>query len=172
MSIDLFVIAPFCESLISSPIPRQISMSAKPNISVRELQPTDNFEQFISLLGHLTTAPQLSHEEFLKIFKERQSQGVYTRVAVTDSGDIVGTTSVVIETKFFRGGASIGHIEDVVVHPDYRGCGVARKLMDSATEVAKEKKCYKLILDCKEDNVPVYDKMGFVVKEVQMRKDL
>eukprot|EP00744_Colponema_vietnamica_P002539 GILI01003965.1.p1 GENE.GILI01003965.1~~GILI01003965.1.p1 ORF type:complete len:150 (-),score=27.19 GILI01003965.1:83-532(-) len=149
-----------------------MSDAPKPNITVRELQASDSHEQFINLLSHLTTAPQLSSDEFLKIFKERQSQGVFTRVALTDSGDIVGTTSVVIETKFFRGGASIGHIEDVVVHPDFRGCGVARKLMDSCVEVAKEKKCYKLILDCKDDNIPLYTKMGFELKEFQMRKDL
>lgn len=30
--------------------------------------------------------------------------------------------------------------------------------------------CYKVILDCSEDNVPFYQKCGLVKKEVQMVK--
>lgn len=35
-------------------------------------------------------------------------------------------------------------------------------------EEAKRQKCYKIILDCAEYNVPFYAKSGFVQKEIQM----
>lgn len=147
--------------------------SNKPKFTVRELTSSDNHIELLELLSHLTSAPPLSHEDFLRILKIRQtSQAAFTRIAVTEDGQIIGSTSLVLETKFFRNGGTIGHVEDVVVHPDYRGIGVARCLMDSVTELAKENKCYKIILDCTEDKIPVYQKMGFNVKEIQMRLDI
>lgn len=36
--------------------------------------------------------------------------------------------------------------------------------------LAQELGCYKVILDCSEDNVPFYEKCGLTRKEVQMVK--
>jgi len=40
------------------------------------------------------------------------------------------------------------------------------------TDTAKEAGCYKIILDCSEDNAPFYEKCGLSRKEIQMVKYL
>ncbi len=42
------------------------------------------------------------------------------------------------------------------------------RLIAAATEFSKEAGCYKVILDCAEDNVEFYAKCGLTRKEVQM----
>ena len=41
-------------------------------------------------------------------------------------------------------------------------------LMRKLAEVSKDAGCYKVILDCSEDNVEFYEKCGFSRKGVQM----
>lgn len=43
-----------------------------------------------------------------------------------------------------------------------------RRLINAAVEHAREVGCYKVILDCAEDNVDFYAKCGLSRKEVQM----
>ena len=43
-----------------------------------------------------------------------------------------------------------------------------RRLIEHLVAVAKERGCYKIILDCSEENAAFYSKAGFRRKEVQM----
>jgi glucosamine-phosphate N-acetyltransferase len=38
--------------------------------------------------------------------------------------------------------------------------------------VARNEKCYKVILDCSQENIPFYEKSGFRKHEVSMRYDI
>ncbi|KAG2430433.1 hypothetical protein HXX76_009957 [Chlamydomonas incerta] len=75
---------------------------------------------------------------------------------------------MVVELKFIHGCSKVGHIEDVVVDPTYRGKRLGLKLVEALVEAARGDGCYKVILDCAEANVPFYEKAGLVRKEVQM----
>eukprot|EP00758_Cryptobia_borreli_P002324 Tbor_TRINITY_DN2945_c0_g1::TRINITY_DN2945_c0_g1_i2::g.1166::m.1166/K00621/GNPNAT1, GNA1; glucosamine-phosphate N-acetyltransferase len=152
-------------------------------ITTRELQETDNIGQFLELLSVLTIVSDLTTEQFKSIISERKKQGIITLIAlapksndVEDNGKnehvIVGTMSLVCERKFIRGGATVGHIEDVVVCPAFQGKGIASKMYNRLEAVARERGCYKLILDCVDDKVGFYQKLGFERKEIQMRKNL
>jgi len=44
-------------------------------------------------------------------------------------------------------------------------------LIDELVKVAQEQGCYKVILDCAENNVDFYGKCGLTRKEVQMVRD-
>jgi hypothetical protein len=46
----------------------------------------------------------------------------------------------------------------------FASCRVIEALM----EAAKDMGCYKVILDCSNDNVPFYSKCGLEKKEIQM----
>lgn len=48
--------------------------------------------------------------------------------------------------------------------------GIGQKIVEKLTELAKKKNCYKIILDCKETNIPFYEKIGFQQKGSQMSK--
>ena len=65
-------------------------------------------------------------------------------------------------------GGQCGHIEDVVTDAGARGGGLGRRMVEHLTGVARARGCYKVILDCSEDNEGFYTKCGFRRKEVQM----
>jgi ribosomal protein S18 acetylase RimI-like enzyme len=56
------------------------------------------------------------------------------------------------------------NIHDVIVLKKYRGKGVARNLMASVEEIAKERQCCRITLEVREDNViarRLYKSIGF-----------
>lgn len=52
------------------------------------------------------------------------------------------------------------------------GCLLACRLVEELVAVAAQQGCYKVILDCSEDNQAFYEKCGLTRKEVQMVKYL
>jgi ribosomal protein S18 acetylase RimI-like enzyme len=57
-----------------------------------------------------------------------------------------------------------GHIEDVIVDPEYRGRGVGSKLLSHIIQVAREKNLARLELNALNSNGParkMYEKLGF-----------
>ena len=63
----------------------------------------------------------------------------------------------------------MGHIEDVVVSKEYEGKGIGIKLVTSLLEKAKAMNCYKTILDCNDELIPFYERIGFKQEANQMR---
>ncbi len=86
---------------------------------------------------------------------------------------LVGTATLIIQLNLTHDGRPYGHIENVVTDKEYRGRGVGKGLMDFLIKEAKERGCYKLVLDCAKDKIPFYEKCGFDAKgSVEMRMDL
>ena len=71
-----------------------------------------------------------------------------------------------------RNGGRVGHIEDVATKKGYEGLGIGRALVGRSLRFAPQMKCYKVILDCSEKNVPFYKKIGFKKYGLSMRYDL
>jgi glucosamine-phosphate N-acetyltransferase len=86
----------------------------------------------------------------------------------TRSGRVVGTGTLFIERKIIHNFGCVGHVEDLVVDAAHRGQQLGSKLLGALVNAAKEKGCYKIILDCKEANVPFYQRHNFTPKERQM----
>ena len=57
------------------------------------------------------------------------------------------------------------------VKKDFEGQGIGMKLVLSLLDVAKERKCYKTILNCEDELVSFYEKIGFRQKTNEMRFD-
>ncbi|KAG5474554.1 hypothetical protein LSCM1_03341 [Leishmania martiniquensis] len=141
-------------------------------IVIRDLEKRD-LKGVLELLSHLTSAPELSQKELEEVHIRRELAGVRTRVAVCSTTQkIVGTASLIVEPKFTHGGKCVGHVEDVVTHPNCRGQGIGRDLLSSLVEVARTCNCYKVVLDCREDMVEYYSKAGFTKSENQMRLNI
>jgi GNAT superfamily N-acetyltransferase len=81
---------------------------------------------------------------------------------------IIGSGTILIESKIIRGCRLVGHIEDIVVKEKYRGNNISQTILDLLQEYAIKQNCYKVILDCKRSIKKVYEKNNFVEKDIQM----
>ena len=92
------------------------------------------------------------------------TQGTHIFIALNEESEkVIGTISVLIEHKFNRGWSRVAHLEDLAVHTDAQGKWVWKELIHTAIAYAKEKKCYKIILDADKDpaHVDYYKKFWF-----------
>ena len=82
--------------------------------------------------------------------------------------EIIGSITIFIEPKIIHNLSYVAHIEDVIVNSAYRSQGIGKILMNKAISIAKDFNCYKIILDCCQDNIEFYKKFNFNIKEIQM----
>jgi glucosamine-phosphate N-acetyltransferase len=104
--------------------------------------------QYIQLLSYLTSTYDLTLESFNSNIKEIFTMGLII-VCIERNVEgikLIGSGTIIIEPKIIHGGKSVGHIEDVVVHPLYRGKGVAQTILNMLVDYSRLK-CYKLILN-------------------------
>jgi len=142
-----------------------------PEIIIREIEEDDLEKGFLETLDFLRNASNLDKNKANEILKKiKQNPNHIIHVAM-DNKKIVGSTTLLIEQKFIHDGGLVGHIEDVVVRKDYEGKGIGIKLVTSLLERAKEKNCYKTILDCKDDVKQFYERIGFKHESNGMRYD-
>ena len=140
-------------------------------IEIREIEEGDLEKGFLETLDFLRNASDLDKNQAKEILKKiKQNSNHIIHVAIDDK-KIIGTTTLFIEQKFIHNGGLGGHIEDVVVRKDYEGRGIGIKLVTSMLERAKEKNCYKTILDCKDDVKKFYERIGFKHESNGMRYD-
>jgi glucosamine-phosphate N-acetyltransferase len=140
-------------------------------IIIREIEEDDLEKGFLETLDFLRNASNLDKNKANEILKKiKQNPNHIIHVAI-DNKKIVGSTTLLIEQKFIHDGGLVGHIEDVVVRKDYEGKGIGIKLVTSLLEHAKEKNCYKTILDCKDDVKQFYERIGFKRESNCMRYD-
>lgn len=140
-------------------------------IKIRKLQKKDIANGFLHSLDSLRKASDLSPKKAQAVFDKISSdpnEAIY--VAVIDS-KVVGAASIIIEQKFIHGGGKAGHIEDVVVAKEFQGRGIGQKVVRALLEHAQKHGCYKTILDCSDDLIPFYEKLGFKKYSNAMRFD-
>ena len=140
-------------------------------IEIREIEEDDLEKGFLETLDFLRNTSGLDKNKSREILKKiKQNPNHIIHVAIDDK-KIVGSTTLFIEQKFIHDGGFVGHIEDVVVRKDYEGRGIGIKLVTSMLDRAKEKNCYKTILDCKDDVKQFYKRIGFKHESNGMRYD-
>ncbi len=128
---------------------------------IRELRKEDLWNGFLTTLDSLRQASDIDQNKAEEIFEKINSNPDHVIVVAELDGKIVGTTTLLIETKFIHGGGLVGHIEDVVVDKNFQGQRIGEKIMTYLLEFAKNRGCYKTILDCTDDVKSFYEKLGF-----------
>jgi glucosamine-phosphate N-acetyltransferase len=140
-------------------------------IKIRELKKDDLWNGFLASLDSLRQASNIKKETALKIFdKINQNPDHIIAVAELD-GKIVGSATLLLESKFIHEGGVVGHIEDVVVNKSHQGEKIGEKIIKFLLEQAESKGCYKTILDCIDDVKPFYEKLGFKQNANALRFD-
>ena len=155
---------------------------------LRRLERGDFSKSYLDLLSQLTTVDRTMsvaelQRHFDELFHLEPRVGLLSCLAPkgklsspysifviedTSKSEIVATATMFVEKKFIRGCASCGHIEDVVVDGGYRGKQLGKRVIERCIEEAKMRGCYKVILDCSEENAAFYAKCGLERKEIQM----
>ena len=127
--------------------------------------------KYIKLLTFLTETNDLQLYDFIKQLKKINDMGkivVGIFGNLFNSFEIVGTGTLIFEPKIIHNSCSVAHIEDIVVHPDFRNKGIAKHIIDTFKTLSKNNNCYKIILNCKDEYIAIYEKFGFVKKNNEM----
>jgi len=128
---------------------------------IRELRKEDLWNGFLTTLDSLRQASDINKNKADEIFEKINLNPDHIVAVAELDGKIVGSTTLLIEPKFIHKGGLVGHIEDVVVDKKFQGQKIGEKIMKYLLEFAKNRGCYKTILDCTDDVKPFYEKLGF-----------
>ena len=139
------------------------------DIKIREIIETDIENGFLETLDSLRKTSDLDKKIGKDILKKIISNPDHIIHVAEENGKIIGSTTLFIEQKFIHNGGRVGHIEDVVVSKEYEGRGIGIKLVNSLLEKARVMNCYKTILDCQDELIPFYERIGFKQESNQMR---
>ena len=138
---------------------------------IRELRKEDLWNGFLITLDSLRQASDIDKNKADEIFEKINSNPDHIVAVAELDGKIVGSTTLLIEPKFIHKGGLVGHIEDVVVDKKFQGQKIGEKIMKYLLEFAKNRGCYKTILDCTDDVKPFYEKLGFKNIASELRFD-
>jgi ribosomal protein S18 acetylase RimI-like enzyme len=75
------------------------------------------------------------------------------------SGKLVGFCRLLTDFVFR------GTLYDVIAHPQHRGVGMGRAIMEALHAHPRVRRIEKLALDCKPDKVSLYQKWGWAVQD-------
>jgi len=137
------------------------------NYTIREIEENDiENGGLLEVLENLASVGGLSKAAAKTILKEIKSNPLHRIfVAVLERGRnqglIIGTTTLLVEPKFIFGGGRVAHIEDVAVRAGWQRKGIGLKLVSYATEQAAIMRCVRTVLDCSDENIPFYEKIGY-----------
>lgn len=126
-----------------------------------------HYEDALKVLAQLTSVGDVSADQFNE-FIALQGDGYILRAIEDHNGRLVGIATLLLERKLIHGASKVGHIEDVAVDASQRGKGLGKVLISHLIEIAASKGCYKVILDCSEENVGFYQHCGMTRCGVEM----
>lgn len=109
----------------------------------------------------------LFHEDF-NDFLDNVLGETHQIIVLEIEDKLIGTGTLFIENKMSYGGCSMGHIENILIDENFRGKGYGEKIVNELLNIAKEKKCYRVDLNCNSELENFYKKMNFNQKHICM----
>jgi len=135
-------------------------------IRIESLNINNYNTSYLNLLKQLSNSNIDYNSEKSNLFLENLNDKHIIKILINETNIIIGSITIIKERKIIHNYNIAAHIEDVVIHEDYRGKGLGKKLINIAKYECSE--CYKIILNCTEEMVYFYEKNGFQKKNVQM----
>ena len=137
----------------------------------RLINKNDYNKGYLNLLQKFANfSPNITETEFNQYLDNNSK---YTKIIVIEdvkTQTIIGAGTLFIINKLHNNINMMGFIQDVVISEKYRGKGLGKKVVDKLYEVAKENRCYKVILNCNPDVENFYTKLGFTKKGFEFDK--
>lgn len=137
---------------------------------------SEDLPNLLSLLHQLSPPSEQDKvsQESLKQILLKMIQDENHHIHVLEENDsIIATGTLLIRLNLSHGGKSAAHIENVVVDKKHRKKGIGKIMINHLIKKAKNLGCYKVILNCKKENIPFYTNCNLKeTGEVEMRLDL
>ena len=108
--------------------------------------------------------------DYKKAWSDFSSNSSSNSIVAILKKKVVAYGSIVIENKI-RGQVA-GHIEDIVVDTEVRGKMLGLRLVKKLIEIGESKNCYRITLFCDKKLVSFYERSGFKVNNIMMKKFL
>lgn len=108
---------------------------------------------------------------FTKRFLEIQKLQPYFQIWLMidkETDYLIGCGTIILEPKFIHELSSVAHIEDLCIDKHFQMLGYGRILLNYLQSIAVKEKCYKIILNCSDKNIPFYERCGFNSVNVEM----
>jgi len=129
---------------------------------IRLLEQKDYFKYYILINEFRQT--EFSYNNFCNFINEKNIQ-VWI---IEDKDEIVGTATLLFEQKLIHNFGIVAHIEDVVISKNFRRQNYGKILIEYLIKKAKEKTCYKIILNCDSKIEDFYNKCNFNQNGIHM----
>jgi len=126
-----------------------------------------DYKEYIKLLKQLTKVGDISEKDFKKQLEIMRKSNIEIYILEEKSlnvnnKNIIGAGTLFIEPKIIHNCSFVGHIEDIVIDKNKRKNGHGKKIISFLRNRAiKIKNCYKVILNCSQENMEFYEKCGF-----------
>ena len=138
-------------------------------MNIRKAKASDAEALKILYFEHLTRFPPPEEKDMAllmsKLSKFEKDENMYLLVLETNDTVVASVQMAIIES-LTHNVSPFAIVENVVTHADYRNRGYASALLAKATEIAKEKGCYKMSLETgsnKESTLNFYRNNGFEI---------
>lgn len=138
-------------------------------MNIRKAKASDAEALKVLYFEHLTRFPPQEEQDMSlwmsKLRKFEKDDNMYLLVLEADNKVVASVQMAIIES-LTHNVSPFAIVENVVTHADYRNRGYASALLARATEIAKEKGCYKLSLETgsnKESTLNFYRNNGFEI---------
>ena len=133
-------------------------------MNIRKLNEND-YEQYKIIINEFRET-NFTNQEFIDtLHKININSNIWI---IEINNEIVSTGTIIYEHKFIHNISKIAHIEDICTLEKYRKCGYSSKLIKHLLNEAKNEKCYKVTLYCKEELENFYKKYNFEQNGIQM----
>jgi GNAT superfamily N-acetyltransferase len=134
-------------------------------MKIRRIEDND-LEKLLPLYMHLHEADvKVSEEKLRGVWRTiLLNRDLFIYLVAEENENIVATCNISLIPNLTRGGSSIALIENVVTHQDYRRRGIGKAIIMEAINIAKENKCYKVMLmtnALRKEAHAFYKKIGF-----------
>ena len=140
-------------------------------MEIRKATGTDAEDLKTLYFDYLTHYPPTEEQDMQQwadmLNKFEKDDNMHLLVAVED-GKAVSSVQMAIVESLTHNVRPFAVIENVVTHEDYRKKGYASALLERATEIARERNCYKVFLETgsnRESTLNFYRSNGFAIDE-------
>ena len=123
------------------------------DLRVRNLKEIDYSTNYLELYKELNGVDLMNMT--LETFKKKLTDEYYV---IEYEKKIIVCGKLIVENKFYD---SVGHIEDVITHLDFRRKKLGSIMVNYLVDKAKSSGCYKVVLSAREKNENFYKSLGF-----------